>query len=130
MIWLIFNFGCDSPVGIQIKFQIGQISELDSNLKGTSRGPIQEFVTEEPDQFLPYKCFKHVCHKQLCSPSVLHIGVGVSVVQPKMCHHSTGECVRGFGNPLRQLSGHIVAQKLACHQDTPFLPVMLTIFRE
>ena len=28
-----FNIGCDSPVGIQIKIQIGQISELDSNLK-------------------------------------------------------------------------------------------------
>ena len=28
-----FNIGCDSPFGIQIKIQIGQISELDSNLK-------------------------------------------------------------------------------------------------
>ncbi len=27
-----FNIACDSPVGIQIKIQIGQISELDSNL--------------------------------------------------------------------------------------------------
>ena len=29
----IFNIGCASPVRIQIKIQIGQISELDSNLK-------------------------------------------------------------------------------------------------
>ncbi len=41
MIWLIlkldpqyfFNFGCDSPGGIQIKIQISKISELDSNTK-------------------------------------------------------------------------------------------------
>ena len=28
-----FNIGCAFPVGIQIKIQIGQISELNSNLK-------------------------------------------------------------------------------------------------
>ncbi len=31
-----FNFGCDSPVGIQIKIQIGKIFELDSNLNKVS----------------------------------------------------------------------------------------------
>ncbi len=32
-LFLSINFGFDSPVGIQIKIQIGKISELDSNLK-------------------------------------------------------------------------------------------------